>query len=60
MMGGMERKVQLQKTRTHKEDRQAAEAETAVKMGCAYPIWAGVITKSWIWLLGWRGIIDKK
>ena len=45
------RKVQSQKTRRHKEDGQAAAAETAVKMGCAYPIWTGVITKSWIWML---------
>ena len=54
------RKVQSQKTRTHKEDGQAAAAETAVKMGYAYPIWTGVITKSWIWMLGWGNITDTK
>ena len=43
-------KVQKDQIRTHKENGQAAAAEVAVKMGCAYPIWAGVVTNSWIWL----------
>ena len=47
------KKVQKQQTRNHKEDGQAAAAEIAIKMGCAYSIWAGVVTNSWIWLLGW-------
>ena len=52
------KKVQKQQTRNHKEDGQAAAAEMARKMGCAYPIWAGVVTNSWIWLLRWGGLID--
>ena len=51
-------KVQKDQIRTHKENGQAAAAEVAVKMGCAYPIWAGVVTNAWIWLLGWGDIID--
>ena len=60
MVGGMEESTITKNTHTHKEDGQAAPANTAVKMGCAYPIWTGVITKSWIWLLGWGGITDTK
>ena len=33
------KKVQKQQTRNHKEDGQAAAAEMARKMGCAYPKW---------------------
>ena len=51
MVGGMEESTITKNTFTYKEDGQAAAAETAGKIGGAYPILTGVITKSWIWLL---------
>ena len=51
-------KVQRQKECTHQEQGLAAAAEVAVKMGCAYPVWAGVVTKPWIWMLSWGNIYE--
>ena len=44
--------------RTYIEEMQARAVEIIVNAGGITPLWIGVITKGWIWLLEWGGIPD--
>jgi hypothetical protein len=44
--------------RTYIEEMQARAVEIIVNAGGITPLWIGVITKAWIWLMEWGGIPD--
>ena len=40
------------------EEMQARAVEIIVNAGGITPLWIGVITKAWMWLMEWGGIPD--
>jgi hypothetical protein len=50
------RKGRNNERRTWEEEGWSRAAEITVTMGGATPMWTGVITKAWTWLLTWGGI----
>ncbi len=46
--------------RTQTEKMQALAAETAIKLGGAMPLWLGIQTKAWTYMLHKRNIKPKK
>ena len=43
---------------TYIEEMQARAVEIIVNAGGITPVWIGVITKAWVWLMKWGGIPD--
>jgi hypothetical protein len=44
--------------RTYIEEMQVRAVEITVNAGGITPLWIGVITKAWMWLMEWGGIQD--
>jgi hypothetical protein len=44
--------------RTYTEEMQARAVDIIVNAGEITPLWIGVITKAWMWLMEWGGIPD--